>query len=93
MSEPAELPGALLAEALKLSTSARARLAAELIASVDGEPDADAEAAWVTEIDRRAQRVRAGAPKGDDWRLVRARIDGRLRVSQALVALAGSAPA
>jgi putative addiction module component (TIGR02574 family) len=64
----------LLAEALRLPIQERARLAAELIASVDGEPDADAEAAWAAEITRRAERARAGTSKGNDWEIVRQRL-------------------
>jgi putative addiction module component (TIGR02574 family) len=69
----------LLSEALKLPTAERARLAAELIASVDGEPDPDAETAWAAEIDRRVQQVQSAGPKGDDWQEVHARIAARLR--------------
>ncbi len=57
----------LLKEALRLTVEERARLAAELLASVDGEPDADADAAWATEIERRARRALAGESKGADW--------------------------
>ncbi|MHB8876337.1 MAG: addiction module protein [Myxococcaceae bacterium] len=76
MTEQAEK---LLSEALKLTSAERARLAAELIASVDGEPEPDAEAAWAAEIDRRVQRVQSEGPKGDDWQGVHARIATRLR--------------
>ncbi len=76
MSEQAEK---LLSEALKLTSTERARIAAELIASVDGEPEPDAEAAWAAEIDRRVQRVQSEGPKGDDWQAVHARIGTRLR--------------
>lgn len=76
MSEQAEK---LLNEALKLATSERAHLAAELIASVDGEPEPDAKAAWAAEIDRRVRRVEAEGPSGDDWQAVHARIAARLR--------------
>ena len=69
----------LLSEALKLPTAERARLAAELIASVDGEPDPDAETAWAAEIDRRVRQVHSEGPKGDDWQEVHARIAARLR--------------
>lgn len=48
-----ELADKLLTEAMKLTTQERARVAAELIASVDGEPDADAEIACAKELDRR----------------------------------------
>ncbi|MFL5356642.1 addiction module protein [Archangium sp.] len=76
MSEQAEK---LLSEALKLPTSERVRVAAELLASVEGEPEPDAEAAWAAEIDRRVRRVEAEGPKGDDWQDVHARIASRLR--------------
>lgn len=58
----------LLSQALRLSLDERAQLAAELIASIDGEPDEDAEAAWAKEIARRATRARAGKSKGRPWR-------------------------
>lgn len=76
MSEQAEK---LLSEALKLPTSDRARVAAELLASVDGEPDPDAAAAWAAEIDRRVQRVESEGATGDEWQHVRARLAARLR--------------
>ena len=76
MSEQAEK---VLTEALKLPTEERARVAAELMASVDGEAEADAEAAWALEIDRRVGRVQAEGPKGDDWQDVHSRIAARLR--------------
>jgi hypothetical protein len=40
---------ALLADALRLSPEVRAELAAELLASLDGPADPDAEAAWAAE--------------------------------------------
>ena len=54
----------LLEEALRLPLQERAELAAELLASVDGEPDADVDAAWAAEIERRARRVIAGESEG-----------------------------
>jgi putative addiction module component (TIGR02574 family) len=65
----------VLQEALQLSTEERARLAAELIASVDGEAEEDAEAAWAAEIERRARRALSGESKGEDWDVVRSRIE------------------
>ena len=44
----------LLVSALELSLDDRAELAAELLASLDGAPDDDAEAAWACQIERRA---------------------------------------
>jgi len=52
-----EVTRRLLAEALQLPVAERAQLAADLIASIDGEPDEDAEAAWAKEIARRAARA------------------------------------
>ena len=43
----------LLKDALTLPVEERARLAAELMASVDGAPDKDAEATWAAEIEVR----------------------------------------
>jgi len=45
----------LLHDAMELPVSERAALAADLIASLDGEADDDVEAAWAAEVDRRAR--------------------------------------
>lgn len=79
MNEQPDQSERVLTEALKLPTSQRARLAAELIASVDGAPDADADAAWALEIDRRVRAVQAEGARGDDWQKVHARIAAQLR--------------
>jgi len=50
----------LLSEALLLSDEERAALAGELIQSLEGEIDADAEAAWSAEIRSRLERVDTG---------------------------------
>jgi putative addiction module component (TIGR02574 family) len=50
----------MLAEILRLPADERARLALELIRSLDGDPDADAAAAWDSEIERRGAEVDAG---------------------------------
>lgn len=76
MSEQADK---VLSEAMQLPIEERARVAAELIASVDGEPDADADIAWAKEIDRRVQRIKSDGPKGEDWHTVHDRIAARLR--------------
>ncbi|HEX9604151.1 MAG TPA: addiction module protein [Myxococcales bacterium] len=57
----------ILEEALRLPLTERAAVAAELIASMDGEPDADAEKAWAAEIERRAARAIGGESTGRDW--------------------------
>jgi hypothetical protein len=57
----------LLDEVLRLPMSERALVAAELMASMDGAPDADAEQAWGVEIARRARRALTGESEGLDW--------------------------
>jgi putative addiction module component (TIGR02574 family) len=57
----------VLQEALQLGLSDRAELVAELLASLDGEPDEDVEAAWAAEIERRAARARSGQDVGRPW--------------------------
>ena len=65
----------LLQQALRLPVQERAKLAVELIASVDGEADANAEAAWAKEIERRAENVLSGRSSGEPWEDVKARIE------------------
>ena len=50
----------VLTEILRLPAEQRAKLALELIRSLDDESDADAAAAWDEEIERRAAEVEAG---------------------------------
>jgi len=50
----------VLAEILRLPAEVRARLALELLKSLDGEPDAGAATAWDAEIDRRGTEVDDG---------------------------------
>jgi hypothetical protein len=57
----------VLDEALQLDLAERAEVAAELLASLDGEPDEDVEAAWAAEIERRAERARSGEDGGKTW--------------------------
>ena len=64
--------------ALELPPDERARLAQEIIASLDGPSEQDASEAWVSEIERRVQEVRAGSVKLVNWKDVRARIVKRL---------------
>jgi putative addiction module component (TIGR02574 family) len=67
----------VLHDALELSPDDRAELAAELLASLDGPPDADASAAWTDEIRSRVDRALAGEAKGTRWPEVRDRLRGR----------------
>lgn len=64
----------VLREALKLTLEDRAEVAAELLASLDDSDDENVEAAWATEIERRARRVLAGESAGVDWAEARARV-------------------
>jgi putative addiction module component (TIGR02574 family) len=57
----------ILQSALALSDNERADVAAELLASLDGEADPNAESEWAEEIGRRAQSVLAGTAKLVDW--------------------------
>lgn len=61
----------LLSIALQLPVDERAELVAELLASLDGEPDADVDAAWAKEIERRARRVLEQGSRGRTWDEVR----------------------
>jgi putative addiction module component (TIGR02574 family) len=65
----------VLADALRLEPDARAELAAELLASLDGPPDPDAEAAWNAEIDRRIAAIEAGTIRLEPWSEVKRRIE------------------
>jgi putative addiction module component (TIGR02574 family) len=71
MTKPA---AALLADALRLSEDARAELAAELIASLDGPRDTDAHQAWEAEIGRRIEAIESGRMPLESWDDVRQRI-------------------
>lgn len=68
----------LLESALKLELPERAELAAELLASLDGAPDEDAEAAWAAEVQRRASRARSGEDLGKPWSEVRNQVRDEL---------------
>jgi putative addiction module component (TIGR02574 family) len=72
MTRPA---AAVLAEALRLDEHARADLAAELLASLDGPADPDAEAEWAAEIERRVASIESGKATLESWDDVRRRIE------------------
>jgi putative addiction module component (TIGR02574 family) len=57
----------VLEEALQLSAEERARVAAELLASLDDKED-DVRAAWAAEITRRAADAEADPEDEEDWR-------------------------
>ena len=66
---------AVLADALRLDDEARAALAAELLGSLDGPADPDAESAWDAEIERRIAAIEAGTIQLEPWEQVRHRIE------------------
>ena len=50
-------------------------MAAELLASLDGPADPDAETAWAAEIERRVDAIEAGAVALEPWEDVKRRIE------------------
>jgi putative addiction module component (TIGR02574 family) len=69
----------ILKPALKLRRSQRAKVAAELIASLDGPREKDLKEAWANELARRVQDVRENHINLEDWDSVRAEIARVLR--------------
>jgi putative addiction module component (TIGR02574 family) len=61
----------VLDAALKLPVEERARLAAELVASLDGEAEDGVEAAWTTEVERRKTEVVEGKARLVPWEKVK----------------------
>jgi len=68
----------ILGTALALPPDERAWLASELIASLDEGEDADVEAAWAVEIERRIAEVESGEARTVSWEEARARIKSKL---------------
>jgi len=68
----------LFREASELSDRERAELAALLLESLEGEPDADVEAAWAEEIARRVRQLDDGEVQTIPWGQVRAELYARL---------------
>ena len=68
MTSPAE---DVRSAALALSTEQRAELAAELLASLDGDAEEDVEAAWASEIETRIREVQKNGSQGRPWATVR----------------------
>jgi hypothetical protein len=67
----------LLAAALSLPTEERARIAHELLVSLDEGSDENAAEAWLTEIMRRLKEVDDGTAVLEDWALVLERLAKR----------------
>ena len=66
---------AVLADALRLDLDARAAVATELLASLDGPADPSAEAEWAVEIERRIAAIEAGTVKLEPWEDVKRRVE------------------
>ena len=71
--------------ALRLPLEDRAALAAELLASLDGESEVEVEAAWAAEVERRARRLQSGEDPGQSWEDVRDRLRAEFRRRRARI--------
>ncbi len=72
-------PADLLSNALALPVRERAKIAHELLLSLDDGADADAAEAWIAELEQRAQEARSGSVATDEWATVKARLSERWR--------------
>jgi putative addiction module component (TIGR02574 family) len=73
---------AILEATLKLDPQERARIAHELIVSLDEGPTEDGvEAAWEQELERRAGEIDSGAVKLEPWSKLQQELDGIVRGS------------
>lgn len=70
-------PPEMLEQIMGLPVAERAKLALELLRSLDGEPEAGATEAWDTEIERRAAEVEAGTADTMTLEEYRAHVRGR----------------
>jgi putative addiction module component (TIGR02574 family) len=69
----------ILPAALALSAKERAKLARNLLESLHEADEGDLDAAWLEEIDRRAEEVERGTAKLVDWESARNEIAQRLK--------------
>jgi putative addiction module component (TIGR02574 family) len=67
----------VLKEALQLSESERARVATELLASLDPDVETRDSEAWIAEVERRAEATTHGLP-GLGWDETRKRVEERI---------------
>ena len=72
-------PTSVLSTALALPPRERARLAHELLLSLDDDTDSGAAEAWVVELEQRARELRSGSVATEDWEAVRTRLANRWR--------------
>ena len=64
----------LLTNALALPVRESAKIAHELLLSMDDGANADAADAWVAELEQRAHEVRSGSVATEEWKSVKARL-------------------
>jgi len=64
----------VLAEALQMPDNDRARIAEQLISSLDDSVDPDVEALWQQEIQHRLQEIRDGSVQCIPWEDMRQRL-------------------
>jgi putative addiction module component (TIGR02574 family) len=64
----------LLSEVLELPLDERAKIAAELLESLE-EAESEVEEAWADEIQKRVSAARAGELASTDWRTVLERVE------------------
>jgi putative addiction module component (TIGR02574 family) len=76
---PSEPAADVLSTVLALPVRERARIAHELILSLDDGADADAAEAWVAELEKRVREVRSGSVKTEAWAAVRSQLASRWR--------------
>ena len=69
----------LLTEVLALPEDERAKIATEVIASLDGPADADWDETWLAELDRRVEAAKQAGDTGTDWSELRAELLAELR--------------
>jgi putative addiction module component (TIGR02574 family) len=72
----------LLVEALRLSRRDRARVAEELLSSLE-EPDEEIAAAWAAELERRSRDIGEGHAQTIDWETARAELLNELEQRRA----------
>lgn len=70
---------AILNQAKSLSEPERARLAHDLLATLDGQPDADAATAWEQEVRRRLAEVEGGTANTISREELTDRLNNRLK--------------
>lgn len=68
----------LYREASELTENERAELAGLLLESLESEPDAEVEATWAEEVERRVREIDSGKVRTIAWAQVRAELYGRL---------------